>query len=364
MPNYDIDYNDKRFTQVTNEKNSALNDLGETYDEMINRSDSFYDAQIEASKDWADKQADIQQEKTDFAIEQIEQNKEQAQKDYIKEQSGAYVDWQKQSDDYGADAEKKASQGLKDTGYSESSQVSMYNTYQNRVATAREAYLRAVQNYDNSITEARLQNNSILAEIAAEALAKQLELALQGFQYKNSLISEKADRKLAIEQLYDNKWQNVLQQINTENALAEQVRQFNAQLAEEQRQHNAEVAYQNAALAEEKRQFNILHSGSGVQTSTSSGRGASNSNYSKNRSTTTGKTYSSKVSGSSGSVNSSKSSSGSIDMQSVLALGYGPISASKLSQLEDKGLVESYTSGGKIKFRKSAYALKQEMLLK
>jgi hypothetical protein len=193
-PTYEIDYNDTRLTGIENEKDQRLTAEETTYNNMIANTDSFYQAQINASKDWADKQSQLQQEQTDFTIEQIGQQKEQAEKDYTKEQAGAYVDWQKQSNEYGVNAEKMASAGLAGSGFSESSQVSMYNTYQNRVATARESYNKAVMNYDNAIKDARLQNNAALAEIAATALQQQLELSLQGFQYKNQLISELSDK--------------------------------------------------------------------------------------------------------------------------------------------------------------------------
>ena len=130
-------------------------------------SDKYFQEQISATEKWGAEQKKNQQAQTDFAIEKIEQQKDQTQKDYTKEQSGAYVDWQKQSNQYGAEAEKMASSGLQNTGYSESSQVSMYNTYQNRVATAREVFSQAVLAYDNNIKEARLQNNAVLAEIGA-----------------------------------------------------------------------------------------------------------------------------------------------------------------------------------------------------
>ena len=238
MANYDINYDDSRFQAVESEKSAALNEIDKTYGDMISQSDKYYQDQIQASKDWADKQTQLQQEKTDFAIEKIEQNKAQAKKDYTKEQSGAYVDWQKQSNQYGANAEQQASMGMSDTGFSESSQVSMYNTYQNRVATARESYNLAIQNYNNSITEARLQNNSVLAEIAFEALQKQLELSLQGFQYKNTLVLAKSDKKTEVERDYYNRYQDVLNQINTENALAEEIRQYNEQMEWEKYQFN------------------------------------------------------------------------------------------------------------------------------
>lgn len=228
---YEINYDDQRFKDVESDKKQAVSDLEKTYSGMINESDSYYQAQINASKEWEKKQTELQNQQTDFAIQEIEQQKAQEKKDYTKEQSGAYVDWQKQSNEYGAEAEQRAAQGLENTGFSESSLVSMYNTYQNRVAAARESYNKAVLNYNNAITQARLQNNSALAEIAYNALQKQLELSLQGFQYKNTLLLEQANKKTELEQMYHERWQDVLDQMNTENALAEEVRQFNEQMA-------------------------------------------------------------------------------------------------------------------------------------
>jgi hypothetical protein len=260
--NYDINYDDKRFAEVEADKKAALNEVDVTYGNMISNSDKYFQSQIDASKQWADKQSQLQQEKTDFAIEKIEQDKAQAKKDYTKEQSGAFVDWQKQSNEYGAEAEKMASAGLAGSGYSESSQVSMYNTYQNRVTAARESYNQAVLSYNNAITEARLQNNSVLAEIAYETLQKQLELSLQGFQYKNQLIIEKSNKKTQLDSEYYNRYQDVLKQINTENALAEEVRQYNASLALQQAQLAEQKRQFNAQLAEERRQFDAKNSGS------------------------------------------------------------------------------------------------------
>ncbi len=230
-PNYDIDYNDPRFSKVESDKSQALTELEQTYGGMIGQSDQYYNAQIQATQDWGAKQQQIQNEQTDFAIQQINQQKDQAHKDYLKEQSASYVDWQKQSNQYGANAEKMASAGLTDTGFAESSQVSMYNTYQNRVAVARESLSRAMLNYDNQIAEARLQNNAALAEIAYQTLQQSLELSLAGFQYKNQLILEQANKKVELDNMYYNRYQDVLDQINTENAIKEDIRQYNETMA-------------------------------------------------------------------------------------------------------------------------------------
>ena len=240
MADYEINYDDKRFKTVESDKSAALKEHEKLYDGMVSNSDKFYDEQIKASKDWANTQTKLQNEQTDFAIEKIEQQKKEAKTDYLDEQSGAYNDWQKQSDKYGVRAEQIADKGMQNTGYAESSQVSMYNTYQNRVMTAREAYTRAVQDFNNGITEARLQNNSALAEIRFKALQQQLELSLQGFQYKNTLLLEQANKKTELEQIYHERWKDVLDQMNTENALAEEIRQFNESMKLEREQFDLE----------------------------------------------------------------------------------------------------------------------------
>lgn len=340
---YDINYQDERFQQVESDKKAALSELNKTYDGMVSQSDKYYQAQVDASKQWQQTQTKLQQEQTDFAIDQIEQQKQQAQKDYTKEQSGAYVDWQKQSNAYGANAEAQAAQGMQNTGYAESSQVAMYTAYQNRVATAREAYNRVVMNYNNSITQARLQNNSALAEIAHQALQQQLELALQGFQYKNTLILEKANRKTELDQMYHSRWQDVLSQINTENALAEQVRQFNAQLAEEQRQ------------------FNQLHSGSsgggggGGRSRGVSGGGNSGDSGERKVKSSKGLANSSDGGKISGANNGSSGAATGVDFDSARkAAGGGAPSAKKMASLVGSGKVKESVKNGKLTFSQAS----------
>lgn len=258
-PDYKINYGDERFAQVEQEKDAALGKLTETYDGIIKESDNYYQQQIDATNQWGEKQQQLQQEQTDFAIEQIKQQKDQANKDYIKEQSGAYTDWQKQSNQYGVNAEKQAAAGLAGTGYSESAQVAMYNQYQNRVAMARESFTRAVLNYDNAMKDAILQNNAKLAEIAAQTLQKSLELSLQGFQYKNNLILEKTNKEIEMDKMYYDRYKDVLAQLNQENAMAEQIRQYNQQLQLEIDKHNQDYALEIQKYNEGIRQWQATY---------------------------------------------------------------------------------------------------------
>ena len=255
-----IDYNDQRFQQVNQEKQTALNNVNNTYNQMINQSDKYYNDLSKAYEDYGNKQQELQQQRTDFAIDQINQNKEWAKQDYTKEQKGAYQDYMKQTDNYGAAAEQMAQNGLLGTGYAESSRVSMYNAYQNRVATARESYNRSVVDYDNQIAQARMSNNETLAQLAFDTLKAKLEYSLQGFQYKNDLIQTRLKMQNETEDRYYTRWQNVLNQLNTE-----------AQFRENQRQYNEKMAYQRERDRIADEQWNKEYALSRAKAAASSG---------------------------------------------------------------------------------------------
>lgn len=226
-----VNYDDERFKQVDAEKEQALNKVNDTYNGMINDSSKYYQDLTDSVNQWGETQKQLQQEKSDLAINQINQQKEWAQKDYEKEQRGAYTDYQKTTNQYGVLAENMANQGMSDTGYAETTLRGVYNTYQNRIATARDSFNRAVMNYDNSIKEAMLSNNSILAEISYNTLKEALTYSLQGFQYKNDLLEKQLQMVNTTEDRYYSRWKDVLDQINIENELEERKRQFDEQMA-------------------------------------------------------------------------------------------------------------------------------------
>lgn len=254
MASYTVDINDKRLTSVNAERDAELTDHEKQWGGIIEGADKYYDDQAAELDRYKDEQTELQKQQTDLAIERIENAQKQTHKDYIKEQSGAYVDWQKASDKYGVNAEKTAAQGLAGTGYSESLQVSMYNTYQNRVATARESYQKAVTEYDLAIKDAQLQNSTALAQIAHDTLMKKLELSLQGFQYKNTLLLQKMAEQREIKNTYYTKWRDVYNQIHNENVLAEQARQHDESLKAQKEQAAASLALQREQFEWQKKQ--------------------------------------------------------------------------------------------------------------
>jgi hypothetical protein len=345
-----VNYNDSRFQEVEQEKNQALSETKNTYDQMVNDSQSYYQQQIDASKDWANKQTELQQAQTDFVVEKVEQAKQQAEKQYTREQKGAYTDYQKATSQYGVNAEQLAAQGLNQTGYSESTRTNAYNTYQNRYTAARESYNQAILNYDNSIKEAQLANNSALATIAYEALQQQLELSLQGFQYKNQLLLQKLDAVNQTEDRYYQRWQNVQQQINTENAQAEQIRQYNESkalqeksLAEQIRQYNETMAFNKQKQSQEQANWEKQYA---LSKSKASSSGSSKSSGSAKLTDTSKSSSSSKL------TNNSSSSSKSSSKSST--------TLSRAAQGEEKMAKAAMTFGDKEGARNGIYEASQK----
>ena len=244
-----IDYNDQRLTDVEREGAQRKQEVTNNYNQMINERDAYTQQQQQNVNNWAQQQTELQQAKTDQAINRINQSKEQGAKDYTREQKGAYTDYMKQSNQYGANAEMMARQGMSNSGYSESSQVSMWNAYQNRYAPARESYQKAVTEWDNMMKDAELSNNETMANIAQQKLEQSLKLALEGFEYKNNLTIQRDSRIDEIENYYNNKYNEVLAQINREYEYAQQQKQYEEEqrrwLAEfEEQQKQAEREYQ------------------------------------------------------------------------------------------------------------------------
>lgn len=151
-------------------------------------------AQEKAAVDsYAEEQKKLQQEAADLTLQQMEQQKAEAAEDYKKEQSAAYVDYQRQTAKHGVQAEQMASMGMAGTGYHETARMAAYNAYQGRVAVARESYTKLVADYNTAMAEAKLQNSSALAEIAYTALQSGLQLMRQDLETQQNIALARLD---------------------------------------------------------------------------------------------------------------------------------------------------------------------------
>lgn len=186
--------NDER-KDILDKIDSLTNGIDEMddIDSLTNGIDDSYGILDEATKGFGEEQLALQDEQTNYTVEQIEQQKAEANNELQKERKNAYADYQKQVNPYGVEAEQMAQMGMSNTGYSETSKVAMYTAYQNRIAIAKQSYDKVILDYNNAINEARMQNSVSKAQIAFQTLQMRLGYVIEGIGKKMSMLQTKAD---------------------------------------------------------------------------------------------------------------------------------------------------------------------------
>ena len=172
-----------------------------------------------------------------------------------------------------------------------------------------------------------LANNSALAEIAYKALQSQLELSLQSFQYKNELLQTQINMQRDIDKDYYNRWQNVLSQMNTENQLKENIRQYNENMAYQKEQDRIKMEYQKERdrIADEQWQKQYDLSLASTYSRSSGGSSSSSSSSSGNSNEITTAYYSGKLpSATSNAISSYGTFSNGYQPKGIV--GYGTVS--------------------------------------
>lgn len=294
MAIYDVNYDDKRFKNVENEKQNELNRYNETYDNLINERNNFTKEQQDMVDRWESTQKDIANKNIDYQKDLIEQQRKKAEQAYQNEAKSSYIDYQKEVDKYGVSRENVVNNGLSNSGYAESSKVDMYNTYQNRLGTARKSMQDAGIEFDNAIRQAQLSNDETLAQNALKALQEKLNIALEGFNYKSEQENNRMNWNYNINNNYYNRYKDVESQINYENETAEKIRQYNENMAYqkeqqrlEQERWEREMAYQREqdAIANAQKWASINASNNSYNTTLNNGSNISGDNLSGNTET-------------------------------------------------------------------------------
>lgn len=259
MAIYDVNYDDKRFKDVENEKQSELTKYNETYDNLINERNNFTKEQQDMVDRWENTQKDIANKNLEYQKDLIEQQRKKSEQAYQNEAKASYIDYQKEVDKYGVSRENVVNNGLSNSGYAESSKVDMYNTYQNRLGTARKSMQDAGIEFDNAIRQAQLSNDETLAQNALKALQDKLNIALEGFNYKSEQENNRMNWNYNINNNYYNRYKDVESQINYENETAEKIRQYNENMAYQKEQQRLEQQRWEQEMAYQREQDAIAN---------------------------------------------------------------------------------------------------------
>lgn len=234
----------ERYQALEQEKQNALSNSNNTYENLLNQNTQYSNGVNEYLNKYQQTQNAIYDKQTQFQVDFQNQNKEKAEKEYQQEaiaSKNAYYDF---VNPYGIQREIEAQNGLNNAGYSETVKSQAWTTQQNRTAQARASMNEAKLQFDNAIKEAYLNNDVNKANLALQILQQQQEEALRNFNYVSDTKQNQLSNIQNLNSVYANRYDTLYNQIQQEKATAEAIRQWEAEMAEKQRQYNESLAYQ------------------------------------------------------------------------------------------------------------------------
>ena len=177
--------------------------------------------------DYLQKQQELNDKIVDTGLQktqaQVDFQKAQYEKDAQKNANTLYTNYQKEQNAYGANAEAIASQGLANSGYAESSRVSLYNNYQSNVTSLMNELNREKSALDLQMNQAYLDADIQKAQNMANIYQQKMQMAMNTYQLRYTLYRD---------QVADEQWQKEyeLQQRQLELSQANNDRDYQLKL--------------------------------------------------------------------------------------------------------------------------------------
>lgn len=183
------------------------------------------------------KQEEIVNKQTQMNIDEIERNKTEIDEQAKKTNQGLYTEYKKASNPYGVNAEATYARGLGNSGYAETTQTNLYNTYQKNVTNTISNAQKLKSDFDFQISQARQNGDITLAQNALQIYMQKMQLLTQEYELRNNR-----------EQYLYQKEQDALAQSNWEKEYAYQ--QERDSISDQQWQQSFDYQKQRDAVAD------------------------------------------------------------------------------------------------------------------
>ncbi len=246
---------DERIAELERQKAQALQNSNNTYGDMLQDNQNLYDKQYQLAEDAERTQNELLDKQLAYNEQVVNRNKEEARKNMETEQKKARNDYLNYINPYGAQAEALGSQGLLNSGVSGNAQMGAYTIYQNRNATANKVMQDAFVQYDDEMAQARLNHDSNMAQNALAKLQAQMDALKEFTQNKNSITQQQLTNNQNIDSEYYGRYSDEYNRYQEELARQEAIRQWEAEMAEQQRQYNENLAYQREQAQRAQQQW-------------------------------------------------------------------------------------------------------------
>lgn len=222
---------DTRVKSNESARNQALNESNKVYEQAMANNNTINAKNEEYANQYLQKNSEMVDAQTNLDINKLEQQKVKAEDTFRKNAKDANKGYIDATNNYGIQAELRAQNGLNNGGYIESKAMVKFNEQQKALGSARANTNQAIQELNNSISQARLENNSKKAGYSLEVAKMKLEAEVEALQRQSDLQVQQLEAKQNVNNTYDSLYMQIVDQINAEKQLAQEKDQFNKQLA-------------------------------------------------------------------------------------------------------------------------------------
>ncbi len=215
---------------------------------MANGYEDIHNLMEEQNKN-LEQQKQVQNEIIDKGItkqqNEVNRQKEEYEREADKTAKGLYADYKKQSNPYGASAETLASQGLNKSGYAESTQTNLYNSYQKNVTELSNKTRQLKADADFQMNQAYLDADIQKAQSALAIYQQQADLIMKEYdlRFTREQFNYQKERDRIADEQWEKQYQLSLQQSNQSQSNWEREYQLSLQKSKASSRNSSSGSY-------------------------------------------------------------------------------------------------------------------------
>lgn len=233
-------------------RNDALAESNRVYEQAMANNNTIMEKNNTYADEYLKKNSEMLDAQTDLDINKINQQKQKAQSNLDKTQKDINKTYINSTNKYGIEAEQRAMQGISG-GAMSMKNLTKFETQQKSLGEARTNTNQIMQELNNQISQARMENSSKKAGYSLEVAKMKLESQIDNIQRKSNLMVEQLQSKQNLNNTFDSMYMQIVDQINAEKDRAESKRQFEKQLAYQKKQDKITNDYAKKELAIRKK---------------------------------------------------------------------------------------------------------------
>lgn len=229
-------------------RKNALAESNKVYEQAITNTNQVLNKNNAYADQYLQKNSEMLDAQTNLDINKIEQQKVKTEDNYNKAAKTANKSYIDSINRYGVEAELRAQNGLNSGGYVGMKNLVKFEENQKTLGEARVTANQTIQELNNQISQAKLENSSKKAEYSLEVAKMKLEAQVEQMQKQSELLIGKLESKQNLNNTYDSLYMQIVDQINAEKDRAESKRQFEQQLAYQKKQDAITNSYAKKEL--------------------------------------------------------------------------------------------------------------------